>query len=149
LWGRLAVLWRLKGETFLKIDNKTRKEMIKFLIAGTIINATDFGIYYILFHFLAYSISKGISFTCAGIVGYLLNKYLIFKRNQPSSAEIGRYALINIIALGINVLTNQCILRLRPGSVLSALVIASVLTGIFTFACFKWWVFRTLLREKA
>ena len=84
-----------------------KKEMIRFPIAGAIITATDFGIYYLLFHFLSFSISKGISFTCAGIVGYLLNKYWTFKHNQPSYAEIGRYALVNFLALGINVLINQ------------------------------------------
>lgn len=95
----------------------TRKQVILFLIAGTIINATDFSIYYILFHFLPFSVSKGISFTCAGIVGYLLSKFWVFKHNQGSYAEVGRYALINALALGINVLTNQSILKLLPGRI--------------------------------
>jgi hypothetical protein len=34
-------------------------------------------------------------------------KYWTFKKNLPSYAEIGRYALINSLALGINVVTNQ------------------------------------------
>jgi putative flippase GtrA len=122
-----------------------RKEITRFLIAGTIVNATDFSIYYILFHFLPYSISKGISFTCAGIVGYLLMKYWIFKHKQASYTEIGRYALINSLALGINVLTNQTILKLWPGSVFLALIIATILTGLFAYVCFKWWVFRVQL----
>ncbi len=126
----------------------TKKEITRFLIAGGIVNATDFSIYYTLLHFLPFSVSKGISFTCAGIVGYLLNKYLIFKYSQPSSAEIGRYALINFLALGINVSINQGILNMRPGAVWAALAIATILTGLFTFVCFKWWVFRTLVREK-
>lgn len=116
--------------------------MVRFLIAGAVITATDFGIYYLLFHFLPFSVSKGISFTCAGIVGYLLNKYWTFQRNQPSYSEIGRYALINFLALGVNVLTNQGILNARPGAVLLALVIATALTSALTFAGFKWWVFR-------
>jgi putative flippase GtrA len=123
----------------------TKKEMIRFLIGGTIINATDFSIYYILFHFLPYSVSKGISFTCAGIVGYLLMKYWIFKNKQGSYTEIGRYALINSLALVINVLTNQSILKLFPGSVLLALIIASMVTGLFAFVGFKYWVFSVRL----
>ncbi len=126
----------------------TRKEVIRFLIAGAIVNATDFSIYYILFHFLPFSLSKGISFTCAGIAGYFLIKSWTFKHNKPLSfAEVGRYALINSLALGINVLTNQSILNLWPGSVLLALIIATILTGLFTYSCFKWWVFRTLKKE--
>ena len=115
--------------------------LVRFFVAGTIVNATDSGIYYILFHFLPFSISKGVSFTCAGIAGYLLSKYWTFKQSQPSYAEMVRYALINLLALGINVITNQGILNVLPGAVLLALVIATALTGLFTFVCFKWWVF--------
>ncbi|MCX5700443.1 MAG: GtrA family protein [Candidatus Omnitrophica bacterium] len=128
---------------------KDRKEIVRFLIAGTIINATDFSIYYILFHFLSFSISKGISFICAGIIGYLLNKFWTFKHNKPSSyAEVGQYALINFLALGINVLTNQSILNAWPRAVWVALIIATIITGLFTYICFKWWVFRISLKEK-
>ncbi|MDD5194700.1 MAG: GtrA family protein [Candidatus Omnitrophica bacterium] len=122
-----------------------RKQIIRFLIGGTIVNATDFSVYYILFQILPFSISKGISFTCAGIVGYLLMKHWIFKHNQKSYAEVGRYALINSLALGINVLTNQSILKLWPGNIFLALIIATILTGLFTFTCFKWWVFKVQL----
>jgi len=132
----------------LKIDKNVRKELIRFLITGTIVNATDFSVYYILFHFLPFSVSKGISFTCAGIIGYLLGKYWVFKHNQTSYTAIGRYALINFFALGINVLTNQSILNLWHGSILLALIIATILTGLFTFVCFKWWVFRALKEKK-
>ena len=121
---------------------KTRKEIIRFLIAGSIVNVVDFSVYYILFHFLSYAMSKGISFTCAGIVAYLLNKYWTFKRNQPSYTEVGWYILINFLALGVNVWANQGILNLWPKAVLLALIIATVLTGLFTFVCFKWWVFK-------
>ncbi len=127
---------------------KNKKELVRFLIAGATINAVDFSIYYALFHFLPFSVAKGISFTCAGIVGYLLNKYWTFKHNRTSYAEIGRYALINFLALGINVLTNQSVLNLWPGAIWAALIIATILTGLFTFVCFKWWVFRILLKEK-
>ncbi|MCX5699096.1 MAG: GtrA family protein [Candidatus Omnitrophica bacterium] len=131
----------------MKIDN-AKKEIARFLTAGAIVNAADFSIYYILFHFLPFSLAKGISFTCAGIVGYLLVKFWTFKHNQPSSySEVGRYALINSLALGINVLVNQSILNAWPGAVWLALIIATALTGLFTFACFKWWVFRILLKE--
>lgn len=130
------------------MDKNTKKEIIRFLIAGTIVNAIDFSIYYILFHFLPYGVAKAISFTCAGIIGYLLMKYWTFKHRQTSHTEIGRYALINFLALGINVLTNQTILYLRPGRTFFALIIATILTGLFTFVGFKFWVFRILRKER-
>jgi len=127
---------------------KAKKEIIRFLIAGTIVNATDFSIYYILFHFFPFSVSKGISFTCAGLIGYFLIKFWTFKNNKPLSfIEVGQYALINSLALGVNVLTNQSILRVWPGAVFLALIIATILTGLFTFVCFKWWVFKPLKKE--
>jgi len=122
---------------------KDRKEIIRFLIAGTAVNAADFSVYYLLFHFLSFSLSKGISFTCAGIAGYLLNKYWTFKHNRKSYAEVSRYILSSFLALGVNVLTNQMVLSLWPGAVWPALITATVLAGLLIFICFKWWVFRT------
>ena len=120
----------------------TKKEIIRFSIAGVIVVTADIGIYYSLFHFLSFSASKAISFTCAGVVGYLLNKYWTFKNNRPSYMEIGRFILINFLALGINVLTNQGILNTWPTAVWPALVIATTLTSLLVFILFKWWVFK-------
>ncbi|MCX5678135.1 MAG: GtrA family protein [Candidatus Omnitrophica bacterium] len=132
----------------MKIDNDSRKEVIKAFIAGTIVNATDFSVYYILFHFLPFSLAKAISFTCAGSLGYLLYKYWTFKHSQPSYLEFGRYALINFLALGINVIINQSILNMWHGAIYPALIIATIFTSLFAFICFKWWVFRIILKEK-
>ncbi|HSV43419.1 MAG TPA: GtrA family protein [Candidatus Bathyarchaeia archaeon] len=120
-----------------------RKEQIRFLLAGTVVNATDYGIYLFLIHFLSFGAAKGISFTCAGIVGYVINKYWTFKHGPASYAEVGRYVFINFLALGVNVLTNQFILAMRPGAVFLALIGASIVAGVLTFICFKWWVFKT------
>lgn len=124
------------------IDRHAREEFVRFSIAGMIVTVTDFSIYYFLFHFLSYSLSKGISFVCAGIVGYLLYKYWTFRHSQPSYAEVGRYTLISLLALGINVSTNQGVLNARPGAVYLALGIATTITCLVTFVGFKWWVFR-------
>ena len=126
----------------LGTNKSTKKELIRFLIAGTIVNTTDFSIYYILFHFMPFSAAKGISFTCAGTVGYILFKYWIFKHKQQSLSEVGRYALINFSALGVNVLVNQTILNSFPRAVWPALLSASAVTGVFTYVFFKWWVFK-------
>lgn len=132
----------------MKIGRNIKGEIIRFFLAGAIVTATDFSIYYFLFHFLSFSLSKGISFTCAGIVGYLLNKYWTFKHNRRSYAEIGRYTLINFLALGINILVNQSILNARPNDVGLAFMIATLSTSVFVFICFKWWVYRTQLAER-
>jgi len=120
----------------------TKKEIIRFFIAGAIANVTDYSIYFFLFHFLPFSVAKGISFAGAGITGYLLNKYWVLRQNQPSYIEAVRYALIIFLALGINVLVNQTVLNLLPGAVVLALIVASMLAGSLAFVCLKWWVFR-------
>jgi putative flippase GtrA len=123
-----------------------RKEIGWFLIAGAIVNLTDFSIYCFLFHFIPFSVAKGISFMGAGIVGYFLNKYWTFKHAGSSHAQAaGRYMLINFLALGVNVSTNQGILNVWPHAILGAVITASLITGFLTFICFKWWVFRLML----
>jgi len=119
-----------------------KQEIIRFSIAGIIVVTADIGIYYSLFNLLSFSVSKGISFTCAGILGYLLNKYWTFKSSQPPRAEVGRFIIINFLALGINVLTNQSILNKWPGAVWPALITATAVTSLLTYICFKWWVFK-------
>lgn len=119
-----------------------RKEILRYFVAGSFVVATDMGIYFFLIGFLPFYVSKGISFTCAGILGYVLNKYWTFQQAQRSYTEVGRYAVTNISALGFNVLTNQGILVLRAGAVGLALVTATALTSLLTYACFKWWVFK-------
>ena len=120
-----------------------KKEIVRSSIAGTIVGATDYGSYYLLFHFLPFSLSKAISCLLAGIVAYWFNKYWVFQYSTLTSrSEIGRYIVINFLGLGVNVLTNQVVLNIFSGAILFALVSASMLTGLFTFVCFKLWVFR-------
>lgn len=125
-----------------RISMGERKEPIRFLLAGAIVNATDYGLYLLLIHFLSFNVSKAISFICAGIAGYGINKYWTFEHGPASYAEVGRYVVINFLALGVNVSINQIMLAVRPGSVLFALIAASVGAGVLTFIGFKWWVFR-------
>ncbi|MBF0532922.1 MAG: GtrA family protein [Candidatus Omnitrophica bacterium] len=124
------------------------KKIIRFLISGTLVTATDFSLYYILSPGMPFSVAKGISFSSAGMAGYWLNKYWTFKNNQSAGAQLGRYAFINILALAINVFINQQILRARPGEVFGAFVTATALTSLFVFAGFKWWVFGSVLKER-
>ncbi len=119
------------------------KEMLFFSIAGALAGVVDLGVYFLLIPRVSFGLSKAISFTCAGIIAYVLNKFWIFKsKTAVSYQEISRYILVNILALGVNVLTNQCVLKFLPGAVLLSWIIAAMTTGFLTFLGFKWWVFR-------
>lgn len=117
-------------------------EIIRFSITGVFVIATDFGVYYLLIHLLPSAIAKAISFTCGGVVAYVLNKYWTFKQEQKSSSEVVRFIIANFIALGLNVAVNETILRINHEAVLLALVTATILTSIFTFVVFKFLVFK-------
>jgi putative flippase GtrA len=122
----------------------TKQEIVRFFIAGVIVVTVDIGIYYVLVQFLPFSVSKAISFVIAGIIGYWLNKYWIFKRKRSSYKEVGRFWIINLLALGINVFTNQWILNVWHGAVGPALMTATAVTASLTFISFKWWVFKNV-----
>lgn len=123
-------------------QHEKMNEITRFFIAGTIINATDYSFYFLLFHFINFNIAKGISFICAGVAGYILNKYWVLKQNRPSGVEVGRYALISFLALGANVAINHILLNMLSGAVVLAVIVASIFSGLLTFICLKWWVFR-------
>ncbi len=119
------------------------KEMLRFFVAGALAGAVDLGVYFLLIPRVSFNLSKAISFTCAGVIAYLLNKFWIFKsKTSVSYQEIGRYILVNLLALGINVLINHGILKFWPQAVLLSWIIAAMVTGLVTFLGFKWLVFR-------
>ncbi|MFH1061920.1 MAG: GtrA family protein [Candidatus Omnitrophota bacterium] len=119
------------------------KEIIKFSISGMLAVAADFSIYYLLIGFLPSAIAKGISFTCGGIVAYLLNKYWTFKQKEKSAPEIFRFVLANSLALGLNIGSNEAVLYIDRQAVFLALSTATAITAIFTFIVFKFWVFKS------
>ncbi len=137
------MLCYVTGVTSVRCARGIRKEIIRFMTAGILVNATDFGLYYILILALPFSLAKTISFTCAGIVAYLFNKRWIFRYSETATApELGRYLLTNVVTLGLNVAINQRILEVWPGAVLPAISMAAILTGAVTFVSYKWWVFK-------
>ena len=67
-----------------------KKEIVRFLTAGIFVGATDFGIYYLLIHFLSFSLAKGISFICAGIVAATLVAFTI-NFDMPIGLQTSKY----------------------------------------------------------
>ena len=118
------------------------QEYIRCLVVGAVAITTDLGLYAVLGRVLPYSLSKGISFTCAAAVAYVLNKYWVFQRRQRSSTEVIQYLIFSVFALGVNVLTNRAMLHIWPGAVLAAVWVATTVTGTVSYIGLKWWVFR-------
>ena len=121
---------------------KTKKEIIRYLIITPFIGLTDFGVYYLLILFLPHFVSKAISYIIANSIGYLFNKYWVFKQKQASVPEAGRYVIVDILLFFCNVITNQIILHVSHHAVFLAIATASLLTMLLSFVCKKWWVFK-------
>lgn len=118
------------------------QEILRFSVAGIAVITADFSIYYFLSQFLPYNIAKAVSFTCAGIVGYMINKFWVFKNQQSSAAEMVRFLLVNLIALGMNVAVNHLLIESFRTSKLFALITATAVTNVMIYVSFKWWVFK-------
>ena len=147
-WAPLAPVGRLRfhehpwapGE--LHSTMHPTQEFIRCIAVGAVAIATDLGLYAVLGRVLPYSLSKGISFTCAAAMAYMLNKYWVFQRRQRSSTEVVQYLIFSVLVLGVNVLTNRAMLSLWPGKMLAAVWIATTVTGTVSYIGLKWWVFR-------
>ena len=125
---------------------KTKKEIIRYLIVTPCIGATDFAVYFLLIHSrFPYWASKAISYIIANGIGYLFNKWWVFKRKQKQAScpEAGRYVIVDVSLFACNIITNQAILHVWPKAVFPAIATASILTAILSFICKKFWVFKT------
>ena len=121
---------------------KTKKEITRYCIVTPLVGATDFGIYYLSKLFLPINVSKGISYVCAAIMGYLFSKYWVFCKRKTCHPEMARYWTADLVLLGYNVLANRTVLNFWPHAFFLALAIASVSTAVLSFTLKKWWVFK-------
>ncbi|MBF0490036.1 MAG: GtrA family protein [Candidatus Omnitrophica bacterium] len=120
-----------------------KKEIVRYLIVSPFEGATDIGIYYLLIHFLPNIVAKAISYVIANGIGYVFNKYWIFKKKKASAPEAARYFMVDILLFAGNILINQAILSHWPKAVFLAIVITSLLTALMSFISKKCWVFKS------
>lgn len=121
---------------------KTKHNILRYLIITPFIGLADFGVYYLCIRFLPHFVSKAISYIVANGIGYLFNKYWVFKKKQTSYPEVGRYVAVDLVLFGCNVLINQIILIVSHHAVFLSIATASLITMLLSFACKKWWVFK-------
>ena len=94
--------------------NKTKNELIKFIISGCCAVATDMAGYYLLSMFLPLSVSKAASFLAGTAVAYFMNKYYTFGRKEKSFKEARNFVFLYLFSLAANVLVNKISLLLCP-----------------------------------
>jgi putative flippase GtrA len=119
-----------------------RRELKRFVIAGSLAVGTDMLVYYLLLRAMSHSPAKAASFLCGSIVAYVVNKYWTFEQHERSYAEMVRFGLLYVTTLGANVGVNKICLLLFPPWVFFAFLCATGVSTILNFVGQKWWVFR-------
>ena len=133
--------------------SKTRKQIFRFIISGSIATLVDFIVYYILTNFLDISVSKCISYVFGIFTSYLLNKYFTFKKTEKSAKEVVKFVCLNIVSLCTNVAANKAAFLILPVLLaplnehyqilkLLAFVCANGASVIVNFMGQKFWVFK-------
>lgn len=123
-------------------SNKTRTQLLRFLVVGSSAVATDFLSYFFLLNLLSHAPAKTISFILGTIVAYVFNKYWTFEQPRRDRTEIIRFIILYSMTLGANVLVNQIALYLFPSLILLAFLAATGTSTILNFIGQKWWVFK-------
>ena len=122
---------------------KTRIEFVRFCLVSMMVGTTDLGVYFLAKNILPIDVSKGLSFVCAGILGYFFNKHWTFDRHHRSNSEMVRYGATEFFLLGFNISVNRGLLLLLPEAHFLAAATASLSTALVSFVCKKMWVFKT------
>lgn len=143
-------------------NRSEQKRILKFAVVGGIGTVIDFGIFNLLTQLtlLTAVTASVISFSCAVINNFFLNRAWTFKGSQARSLPIqmGQFALISVIGLFIRtpifavlekVFTNLAE-RFLPGFFLSPIVVAHnlalacaiVIVLIWNFFANRFWTFK-------
>lgn len=123
-------------------DEKLKREVPRFLVAGGLAVLTDLAVYYLLILALPYYLSKGISFITGAVVAFVINKLWTFNKKEKSFAEIVKFVLLYLATLGANVLVNQLVLFIFPTFVFLGFLCATGTSTVLNFIGQKWWVFK-------
>ena len=121
--------------------NKLKKELKRFLIAGSSAVGTDFVAYFAMLNFLDHDIAKILSFIMGTIVAFIINKYWTFERYEKNYKQIFQFTILYSITLFVNVMVNRLILDFAEFTFL-AFLIATGASTILNFVGQKWWVFK-------
>jgi putative flippase GtrA len=122
------------------MNQKNKKQISRFLVAGFSAVATDWLSYHFLIIILNKSLSKGISFILGTFVAYIINKYWTFEKKEKSVSEAGKFILLYLSTLLVNVGVNKLFIHLNA-PINIAFLFATATSATLNFIGQKWWVF--------
>lgn len=123
-----------------------RKEIITFLVVGTLTVCVDFLSYHALLLLdVWYSLAKGLGFIFGTVFAYFANKYWTFGHVEMAVNSIIRFSILYTITLATNIIVNQSTLSVLAGyewRVNVAFVVATGVSAILNFVGMKFFVFK-------
>lgn len=122
-----------------------RREILRFLLVGSITAGIDFLTYITLLYFSGVpSASKGLAFVVGTTCAYFMNRFWTFDAAQIETRTVPRFILVYAISLFVNVGVNETVLFLGaglPGIITGAFVIATGISATMNFIGMKFIVF--------
>ena len=127
----------------IKLDQKTKKQLLRFVCVGVLAVLVDFMVYFLLVELtdLNYAIAKFISFFAGTLVSYVINKLWTFEQNKKSSKQFWMFIGLYMVTLGFNVGVNSMVLDVFKNT-LFAFLCATGTSTILNFIGQKFWVFK-------
>jgi putative flippase GtrA len=126
-----------------------KRQLVHFAFAGFVGFVVDAGLLYIaLWLGLGYFTGRIVSFFCAVITTWAINRRLAFRggSRRPWLAEFGHYLMAMILGGVVNYAAYSLVVLMAPHTALTPLiaVASGVAAGMsINFLSAKFWVFRT------
>lgn len=128
------------------IDQKTKTQLVRFLLAGIGAVGTDTLTYFLLIAYslnsIGYDWAKLISFLAGSLVAFVVNKFWTFESKGRSVMEIISFFTLYTLTLGLNVAVNRVVLIITDDLAVIAFLIATGCSTVANFIGQKYWVFR-------
>lgn len=126
----------------MAVSKIKKKELLRFLVGGGSAVIVDYITYQIFMNVgIDRNISKGISFVCGSVVGFIINKVWTFESAGFKKSEIVRYIILYSCTAFINALVNKVVLAVAAIELLGFLCATGVST-VLNFLGQKYFVFR-------
>lgn len=119
------------------------RQLLRFNLVGLLNTAVDFGLFFILDRLgMPYLLAQSCSYGCGIANSYLCNKHWTFGLGGIKAMELLRFALVNLVVLGISVLLIYLFHSFLHFSLLAAKAAATMVTMLVNFSASRIWVFR-------
>lgn len=125
-----------------------KRELVVFIIVGSLTFLVDYLVYtsVLAYIHLPVELAKVIGIMAGTTSAYVMNRLWTFNHTRYSLGSIGRFLLLYVVTLGINVAINTGVLAIlngMPAATGIAFTIAAGIAASLNFIGMRYFVFRT------